>query len=282
MTLSDALILGVIQGITEFLPISSQGHLILTETFLKLDVESLKSFDVAIHFGTLLAIFVYFWQDVLQLIRAFFLCVFHIVTRSSYKAISDNQKLSEQYIWYLLIATCPTLLIGFLFNDWIDNNFRKSFFVAIMLIIVSIFFFFAEYMYKKSKAARLTPFKAFMIGIAQTFALIPGVSRSGATIATSITQGIRRDEAARFSFLLGSIAISAATVLSIYKIAKGEFVLPAADILLIGILSAFLSGLLSISFLMKFLKKHTLYSFAIYRIIIGLVILYLGFVKILP
>lgn len=267
MTILEALQLGVLQGITEFLPISSSGHLILAESFMKLKVEDLKSFDVAIHFGTLLAIFIYFWKDYVKIFWGF-MAVF---TGKKSEEIRESRKLLR----YLVLATVPAVLVGLFFGDFLDERFRNATSVAIMLIVVGIFFFVAEYVAVRIKNAQLNQTNSFVIGLAQACALIPGVSRSGATISSGLIQGIKRDEAARFSFLLGSVAITAAVALSVYKMAKGEFALPATDILIAGIFSSFVAGYIAIAFLMKFLKKHTLHIFGLYRVVLGFVILYL-------
>lgn len=275
MTIFDALILGIIQGITEFLPISSSGHLILAETFLKLSVIQSKGFDVALHVGTLLAMICYFWKDYLELIKAFFNWIASLRHRKAVVVShpSESQKIYQPMIGQLIIAMVPTLIIGGLFSDFLDEFFRNAHWVSFFLISVGVFFFVAEYLAKKIGAKPMTKAKALIIGVGQACALVPGVSRSGATIAAGLSTGIKREEAARFSFLLGSIAIAAAAVLSLYKLKKGEFTLPSLSILAVGVSSSFIVGLAAISFLMKFLKKHTLTVFAIYRIVFGIALL---------
>ena len=138
-----------------------------------------------------------------------------------------------------------------------------------MLLIVAVFFIIAEQIKKRRIPAKLGLRHIIIIGIAQAFALIPGVSRSGSTIATGLIQGIDRHEAARFSFLLGSVAITAATLLSLYKVFKGEFMLPSVEVLLVGVTGSFVSGYAAVSLLMRFLKKHSLYVFSGYLIVLG-------------
>lgn len=268
MSLFDAFILGVLQGITEFLPISSSGHLIILETFLKLPLDQTKGFDVALHFGTLLAIFCYFWKDFRDLIKAF---LSFIIPRK--KMAAGIAEASRSLVKYLILATLPAIAVGLFLNDYLDEMFRSAKSVAVVLIIVGVLFFVVEAVARKKKHEPFTFSNTFLIGIAQAVALIPGVSRSGATISAGLVQGIKREEAARFSFLLGSIAITAATVLSVYKVWKGEFVLPGIEILLVGIITSFVSGLVVVAFLMKFLKKHTLNVFGVYRILLGIVLL---------
>ena len=273
MNLFDASILGVVQGLTEFLPISSSGHLIIAESLMKLPVEDLKGFDIAIHVGTLLAILIYFRKDFLALIKTLWL----IVAGKS----GETDRKNVDLIMYLVVAMVPAVAVGLLFNDYLDENFRNAKSVAAMLIVVAVYFVIAEYFGGRRNAARagkpreLGWPQVIMIGLAQAVALIPGVSRSGATISTGLITGLKREEAARFSFLLGAVAIAAASTLSVYKFTKGEFALPDTGILFTGIVSSFVSGYAAIAFLMSFLKKHSLYVFAAYRILLGAVMLFL-------
>ena len=282
MTIIDALILGVFQGITEFLPISSSGHLVLVESYLQLPVEDLMAFDVAVHFGTLLAIFLYFWKDFADLLQAFGFSIYQFAYKwrvvykwrgdSGKKVLLVDEKIlkNQKLIIGLIVGTIPAVVIGLLFNDYLEENFRSVSTVAVMMLIVAVYFIIAEIIKKRRNPGKLGLLQIFIIGVAQAFALIPGVSRSGSTIATGLALGIDRHEAARFSFLLGSVAITAATLLSLYKVFMGEFSLPHTEVLLVGITSSFVSGYASVSLLMRFLKKHTLYVFAVYLILLGL------------
>lgn len=290
MSISNALLLGLIQGITEFLPISSSGHLILAERFLGLPVETLKSFDVALHAGTLIAIVIYFRKDFWEMGRAFF-SILGVIKKTS----ADVETLhpaslrlgrtgcntSTKYrtlIFYLIIATIPAVIIGGLFNDWIDAHFRFPNQVARHMLMAGLFFIMAETIYKKYyQLKQLGPVngwrQALLVGLAQTIALFPGFSRSGWTMAAGILQGVKRDEAARFSFLLGAIAIFGAVVLTIIKVIKQtESIVPLAP-LLVGFFTSLIAGYLSIAFLIKFLKNHSLKIFAGYLLIVGIMVL---------
>lgn len=275
MSILEALVLGILQGITEFLPISSSGHLVVAESLMKLPVESLKSFDIAIHFGTLLAILIYFYKDFLAILAGDI--QFENITAKT--ADGDAQtsliKRKRPMLGYLIIGTVPAVIVGLFLGDWLDEFFRNKTSVAITLMLVGLLFFVAEWINKKVPATKINLKNTVLIGIAQSIALIPGVSRSGSTISAGLSLGLKREESARFSFLLGGVAIAAATAFSCYKIFKGEFTLPQWDILITGVLSSFAVGLLAISFLMRYLKKHTLNIFAFYRIILGLVVLFL-------
>lgn len=266
----EALILGALQGITEFLPISSSGHLVIGEEVLGLNVADLKSFDVAVHIGTLLAILVYFWKDIWGMVKAFFGLIGRFFGRGSEKSVADN--LYEKLIGYILVGTVPAVIVGLGFEDAIDGAFRNVLAVGMMMIIVGVVFVAGEFVGKRAKKGGINLRKAIVIGLAQSVALIPGVSRSGSTIVAGLFQGVNRSESARFSFLLGVPAMAGAGILTAMKIfgSAGESGL-GVDVLsiLIGFITAFSFGLLSIFFLMKFLKKHSLLIFAIYLTGVG-------------
>ena len=292
MSVQEALILGAVQGLTEFLPISSSGHLVLVEAMMKLPVESLKGFDIATHVGTLLALLIYFWRDFEGLIRAFFATIGQVFTKLTGRArravgsqhasesaragnvLSAELQSSQKLMIYLVLATIPAIILGVTLGDWLDEMFRHPASVAIFMIVVGVLFFVAEWVHSRVKARGVGLREGLLMGLALCLALMPGVSRSGITISAGLVQGVKRDEAARFSFLLGTIAIFGAAVFGAVAIMKGKYALPATDTLIAGITSSFVVGLAAISFLMRFLKKYSLHIFGVYRVILGLVILY--------
>jgi len=282
MTWIEALFLGVMQGISEFLPISSSGHLIIGEELLGLNVADLKSFDVVVHMGTLMAILVYFRNDLWEMIRQFF---------GLFKGKFDLQNPYMKLVIYLLIGTVPAVFAGLFLEDIIDGYFRHMDKVAICMIFIGFMFVFGEIVYKKlykktsvenkggknGEIQNMTTWKALLIGTAQAFALIPGISRSGSTIVSGLFFGIRRDAAARFSFLLGVPAIFGAGLLT-----SLDFVVDNAELgvtaspLFVGFFSSFAFGLLSVWGLMKFLKNNGLWVFAFYLILLGISVLTFG------
>lgn len=274
MDIFSALFLGVLQGITEFLPISSSGHLVLAEHFMKLDVEAMKSFDVAVHFGTLLAILIYFRKDFWALIKGSFWYAGKVLGIK--KEMTPQLKDSASLSGWIILATVPAVIVGLFFADYLDANFRNANSVAVMMIAVGVLFFVAEYIAVRVAKTGLTMKNTILIGVAQACALIPGVSRSGATISAGLAQGISREAAARFSFLLGAVAITAASALSLYHALKGEIAMPPFDLMSAGIASSFVSGYAAIAFLMRFLKKHTLRVFGVYRVVVGFALLLLN------
>ncbi|MBU1018735.1 MAG: undecaprenyl-diphosphate phosphatase [Patescibacteria group bacterium] len=235
MSIFHSLILGLLQGITEFLPISSSGHLVLFETILKLEVETLKGFDVALHVASLLAILFYFRKKIIQII------------------LKD-----QKYILWLIVGTIPAVAIGLTLEDKIDAIFRGTLAVGIVMAVTATFFLIAEKF--KPQKSNLTAKKSFIIGLAQALALIPGVSRSGSTIAAGLLTGAERVKAAEFSFLLGSVAITGAGLLT----ALDDPQLPATQPLIAGFLASLIASYFAIKFLMYFFKKNTLKPFAYY------------------
>lgn len=268
MSFFDSLILGILQGITEFLPISSSGHLILAEDFLGLDTADLKSFDVLMHMGTFLAIAVYFWRDIWEMLKAFV----EIIQKRNFK-----NPYARLILW-IFIGTIPAVIVGKFAGKNIDEIFRSSDRVAMNLIAIALVFLLAEYIYKKcfkeKKGIEKLDWKnSLAIGFAQALALIPGVSRSGATISMGLLQGIERASAARFSFLLGLPAMLGAALLTSLETNPSDIYAVGVSSLLTGFLSSFIAGILSIFFLMKFLRKHSLVWFAAYRIILAIFVL---------
>ena len=260
MTLGQSIALGALQGITEFLPISSSGHLIFGEEILGLPLSILKSFDVMVHMGTLGAILIYFWKDIKSLFYAL-LATLRLTPKKAETA--EYQKL----IGAIIIGTIPAVFVGLYLEDIIDSIFRHSSIVALVMIALAVVYYLAENYPEEKKYNKVNGFKALMIGIAQAIAIIPGVSRSGSTIAAGLFLGVKRDKAARFSFLLGVPAILGAGILTGLK---SNFGVVSFWHYLAGFIAALLFGLISIKFLMQFLKNHTLHGFAIYLIVIGM------------
>jgi undecaprenyl-diphosphatase len=262
----EALFLGVLQGITEFLPISSSGHLVLGESLLGLDVEALKSFDVIVHLGTFTAIIIYFWKDIVGLFKGLFSYI-------GFAKKSSSNKEYQNMIGYILIGTVPALLVGLFLENAIDFLFRNTLYVGLWMIIVGEIFILAEGWLKKYKKEKTLHWKkAVFIGIAQSAALIPGVSRSGSTIAAGLFQGMSREKAARFSFLLAMPVIFGAGLLTgIRQFKTGAGLNVDFFPLLIGFIASAVAGFIAVSFLMRFLKKHSLNIFAYYLFAVGTV-----------
>ena len=258
LELLEAIILGIVQGLTEFLPVSSSGHLLLGQFFLNVDQETFGlPFDAAIQSGTLLAVISFFWRDFLAMGRAF--------PRSP--SGFDLENPDQRMAWLILAATVPAGIVGFLFDDFFESAaVRSPWVVVVNLVLVGILFIVAEAVGRKSgQASKLGFLAAIAIGVARAAALVPGVSRSGATITAGLFLGMRRDEAARFSFMMSVPIITIAAAFSIAKAVAGGMDAQQAVIFLAGILSSAIVGYMAIKFLLQFLVHHSLRAFAYYR-----------------
>lgn len=260
MSLMSAIILGAIQGITEFLPISSSAHLILLPWFFKIEEVGIDklAFDVALHFGTLLAILSIYGRRFFDLVK---------------EGLSDIKGLrfKDSLFLKICIATIPAALFGLFCKDIIEGHLRTPYVAAASLAIVAILMVVSERLYTPGRG--ITFFVAILVGIAQAVALIPGVSRSGITITAGIFLGLRREEAVDFSFLL-SIPIILGTFLYEFKDLKG--LESNLSVYIGGVLSAFVFGVLSLGFLIRFLKRYSLDIFALYRLLLALFIIILS------
>lgn len=266
----QALLLGILQGLTEFLPISSSAHLILLPWFFQWNNPLLDSlpFDTALHAGTLLAVLWYFWRDWLGLIGGFF----RILARRS---VQDFQ---ERLILYIILATIPAGIVGFLLEKTIESTFRNPALITLPLIFVSFLMIYAERRALLSQPLdKMTLKDAMAIGIAQAVALLPGVSRSGITITTGLLQGYRREAATRFSFLLSTPAIGGATLLQVRHLLSAG----SEDwfLIAVGFISSAVVGYLAIAFLMRYLRIHTLNLFVGYRLVLAAMIIFWVFWK---
>lgn len=274
MSLIEAIILGIVQGITEFLPISSTGHLTLAGKFMVLiseeNPEHWTSFIAVIQLGTMLSIFVYFWKDLLNILKEFLQN--NLQKRVKYSEQSTNSKLG----WMIILGTIPIVVIGLLFKDLIEGALTKNLYVISgSLIVLAIILAIAEKTAKfKKNIEDVTLLDSVLIGLAQAVALIPGSSRSGTTITGGLFLGLKRDVAARFSFLLSVPAILASGMLQLIESLKYINYDLTVNLIVATIVSA-VSGYLAIDFLLKFLKKNTTFVFIYYRIALGVLILVL-------
>ena len=274
MSLIEAVILGIIQGLTEFLPISSTGHLTLAGKFMGLisdkNPEHWTSFIAVIQLGTMLSVFVYFWKDLWNILTEFLQQ--NLKRRIQYSKQSTNSKLG----WMIILGTIPIVVIGLLFKDMIEGALTKNLYVISgSLIVLAIILAGAEKTAKfKKNIEDITVLDSILIGLAQAVALIPGSSRSGTTITGGLFLGLKRDVAARFSFLLSVPAVLASGVLQLIESLKYINYDLTVNLIVATIVSA-ISGYLAIDFLLKFLKKNTTFVFIYYRIALGVLILVL-------
>jgi undecaprenyl-diphosphatase len=264
LELLQAILLGVVQGLTEFLPVSSSGHLLLGQYFLGLDQQRFGlPFDVALHLGTLVAVVTFFWRDLLRMARAFA----RSFTRGRNLADPD-----QRLAYLVLAATIPAALIGFFFEGFFETA-RHPWVVVFNLVLVGILFIVGEAVGSRSRPAEKLGFVgAIGIGLAQAAALVPGVSRSGATITVGLFLGLRREEAARFSFLMSAPIIAGAGSLKLSEAVSEGMSHSEAVTFGAGFVSSAVVGYLAIRFLLNFLAEHSLRAFAYYRFALAAVV----------
>lgn len=265
MTLLEIIILAIIQGITEFLPISSSAHLLLPAELFGWVSQGL-AFDVAVHVGSLLAVIIYFRKDIVSLTIDWFKFGF-----------TANQSTQSRLAWWVVIATLPAIVFGFLMKDWIELNARTALVMATTTILFGLLLWYADVKAKQiQKIESLTLKQAVIIGFAQVLALIPGTSRSGVTMTAGLMLGLDRESAARFSFLLSIPVILGAGTFSTFELlGMGEAVDWQA--LLYGAAFSFVSAYLCIFLFLSWISRIGMLPFVIYRLALGAILLWFVF-----
>jgi len=268
MTLLQAIILGVVQGLTEFIPVSSSGHLVLVPHLFgwKFDHAQAFVFDVLVQMGTLFAVFFYYRKDLT------------LITLDFCKSLIKGKPFStknSQMGWYLILATIPAVLVGLLCKDSIEAAFSNTKLTGFFLLLTAGLLIVAELAGKRNRSLKdITRFDALWIGCSQVLALLPGVSRSGSSIAGGMTRNFDRSSAARFSFLMSIPVMLGAGVLALKDLfamqTMDNFILPLS----VGFLTALITGYLAIRWLIAYLNKHSLYIFAVYCSFTGSLVLF--------
>ncbi len=275
MSIIQALVLGIIQGLTEFIPVSSSGHLVALSTFSKSIgwQEQPLVFDTTLHLSTSLALIICFWSDLKDIISSFLKDVFSSHT-FKFKKYSSNSILGLKVI----VGSIPVGIFGIVFGDVLEN-YRNVIGVAVFLIFGSFLMFIGEKSIKKRLIVKdeISIWKSFKVGLIQVLSLFPGVSRSGSTISGGMIFGLSRKESTRFSFLLSIPVVLAAGVFKLYS--SFDY-LNAADAfpMFIGFLSSFVVGMSAIKFMLKFVRKNKLYPFIYYRLILAVFLLITVFI----
>jgi len=269
MTVIQAIILGIVQGITEFLPISSSGHLVLTPYLLHWEIpeEQVFVFDVLVQIGTLVAVIIYFWKDLWSIFT---------VTVSSLGKAGSMKKPEVQMAGYLVLASMPAFIFGVVLKDSVEFAFANPKLSVLSLMITAFFLIVAEQVGKRTKTFTSIGWRdALVMGLFQVMALFPGISRSGSTITGGMLRNLDRPSAARFSFLMAipvMVGAGAFTAVDLFTTpGLNELILP----LLVGFITAAIVGYLSIHWLLRFLAHHPLYNFSIYLIALTTLILVL-------
>jgi undecaprenyl-diphosphatase len=269
MPLLQAIVLGIVQGLTEFLPVSSTAHLIIIPWLLGWDDGGL-TFDVALHVGTLAAVFIYFFRDWLQVIAQGFGLNF-----GSDAALGRNRNL----LWLLAAASIPAAIIGFLFEKKVETTMRSPYVIGLTAIGIGIVMLIAERIGSQKKdLGHVSAADGFAIGTAQAIAIIPGVSRSGITISAGLFRGLDRQAAARFSFLLLTPVTAGAAAKKLWDIMRHEGGIPHDMQMpfLVGMLVSAITGALAIGFFLKYVRTRTLAPFVWYRIVFGIIVIALA------
>ena len=263
MEIYQAIILGIVQGLTELLPISSSAHLTLIPQIFNWSVPD--SFDVALHFGTLLAIGIFFFKDWINLIIGGFK-----------KVVKKEDSVDGRMFWYIVAATIPGGAIGFILDKYAQDILTKPMIIAIALIVMGIVLYIVD---KKSPSKteyeNMTFKQTFLIGLSQALAFIPGVSRSGVTMTTARAMGVSRESAAKYSFMLSTPIVFAAAVFKLGDFIEYLQMATTTGVIafILGVLTSFIVGIIVIKFLLEYLKKGSFKVFAIYRVIIGLLVI---------
>jgi undecaprenyl-diphosphatase len=263
----QAIVMGVVQGLTEFLPISSSGHLILVPYLLGWDDPFLESlaFSVVLHGGTLAALLVYFRADWLRLVPA---------GLATIRDRSFRDDPDRRLAWLLAVATIPAIIAALLFNDLIEQTIRQAGVVAVMLLVGAAILWLADrWGARVLDLAKLTYPAAIGIGIAQALALIPGVSRSGISISAGLFAGLTREGAARFSFLLATPITALALAYETFKLIRGDVAGVEIAPLIAGVVAAFVSGVLAIAVLLRYVRTHSYGVFVAYRIVLAAIVI---------
>jgi undecaprenyl-diphosphatase len=276
MDLLSAIILGAVQGLTEFLPVSSTGHLILARELLGLETEFSLAIDAVLHLATAGAVLIYFRSDFLNLLAVGWQWVFggsKTTNAVSYEGEIGSDVRRDRYLLLALIfGTLPAVALGLLFEEELATVVRSADLVAGALVIGSLIFLLAEYVGKRNVHRDVTPRMGFRIGFFQALALMPGMSRSGMAISGGLLLGLTREQAARFAFLLSFPVILGAGGLSALQLGVEGVLTEMGLSLIAAALAAFITGWLAIHYLLKYLRTHTLGIFVVYRVALALVI----------
>jgi undecaprenyl-diphosphatase len=270
MTLFQALILGIVQGLTEYIPVSSTGHLVLVPWLLGWP-DAPFTFEVLIQWGTLVGVFIYFWQDIWQIVAGVIQGL-----RQRRPLATFEAKLG----WLVVMATIPAVVFGVIFKDFFEAFFSAPIYVGVFIGITSIILVIAErYGSRQRDLASIGWLDALIIGFWQVAAMVPGVSRSGATITGGMLRNFDRPMAARFSFLMSIPALGGAGAVALKDLLESGTMMAELPALIVGFVAAAISGYFCIRWLLSYLQGHSLYTFAIYRVILSLLVIVVALVR---
>jgi undecaprenyl-diphosphatase len=259
----EAIVLGIVQGLTEFLPISSTAHLRIVPAFAGWDDPG-AYFTAVVQLGTMAAVVIYFWRDLLRITRAWL---------ASLRRPELRGELDARMGWYVILATVPIVVFGFIFRDQIDSGGRNLYLIGVMLIVLGLVLQVVDRTSRRVRDVEDVKRRdAWWVGLAQALALIPGTSRSGATITAGLLLGFTREAAARFSFLLSIPAVVLSGLYGLLEIFTGNAE-GSAGPLAVSVIFAFIFGYASIAFLLRYLTTHSMFLFVVYRVVLGAVVI---------
>lgn len=272
MDIAKSIILSVVQGLTEFLPVSSSGHLVIVRELINMD-EGLVTFDILLHLGTLISVFIVFRNEVKALIMAIIGIIYDVFRGSDIKtAVYKNHY--RRLALLIIIASVPTAIMGLVFKHFIYTVFSSKQAVGIFLLATGTVIWISERVPQANiRLSNLSLWKAFGIGIAQGFAILPGFSRSGATISACLFAGLHRDDAIGFSFLLSIPTILGAGILEMKNISLLQFTMDSQLPVIIGFIASVISGYLAIKLLLTIVRRHRLTVFSVYTWVLGIIII---------
>ncbi len=269
MSYISAIILGIVQGLTEFLPVSSTGHLILVRSWLSIADSHALAFDAVLHLATAAAVLLYFWHDLWALVQTFLRYIGRMPTNSRDMTL----------LVAIIVGTIPAAIGGFFLEDFMGTTFRAPLLVAVVLIIGSALLGVAEYVSHRQAVTRpVTVRTGFIVGLFQTLALIPGMSRAGASISGALLFGISRKDATRFAFLLSIPVILGAGLKKTLEMLSLKEAVSWGPIF-VGALVAFIVGIVTIHFILGYVRHHTFWPFIWYRIVLALVVVLAVFAR---
>jgi undecaprenyl-diphosphatase len=264
LSLFESLILGVVQGLTEFLPVSSSGHLVIVKGLFGIKSQDIV-FEIMVHFGTLLAVLAYFRKKITRIIIS--------LAKAPFDNNADSSDPDLRMAFYLLVGTIPAVVIGLAFKSQIEKAFDSPVWASSMLIVTAMILFSTRWTADKSK--ELNSGRSIVVGLAQALAIMPGISRSGSTISMGMWLGMNKSDAAEFSFLLSVPAIAGAMVLDIFDIIKNFSNTALIPVYLLGTAAAALVGYISIAFLLSVIKKGKFFYFGLYCLLVGLLSIFM-------
>jgi undecaprenyl-diphosphatase len=273
MTIIQSIILGIIQGLTEFLPISSSAHLVIVPFFLGWSFPEKEAFifNVLVQDGTLLAVIIYFWKDLISILKGWFQA---LLARQPFRDAEARMG------WYLILATIPAGIFGLAIKKNIEAAFSSPLATGVFLLVTAVLLFVAEQFGRRQRALEsITWLDALVMGLFQAIAVFPGVSRSGATITGGMLRNLNRTAAARFSFLMAVPVMLASGLVEVLDLAKFSGLSSFLPVVVAGFIVAAIVGYLSIRWLLKYLMQHSLRVFSIYCVIIGIVTIAFAYVR---